>query len=106
MGRQGEELTVTYLKKHGYKIIERNYQTPFGEADIVARKGDTYCFIEVKSRISASYSPAEAVDERKRQRYRLIARYFCSVSRREVNLRFDVAAVTEEGLEYFENAYI
>lgn len=105
LGRQGEELTVKYLKKHGYKILERNYKTPFGEADIVARKKDTYCFIEVKTRVSASYSPAEAVNEQKQQRYRLIARYFVSACKREVDIRFDVASVTEEGIEYFENAF-
>ena len=32
LGRQGEELTARYLKKHGYKILERNFSTPFGEA--------------------------------------------------------------------------
>lgn len=87
--------------------MERNYKTPFGEADIVARKGETYCFVEVKTRLSEEYGePSEAVDFRKRERYRKIAWYFCNARREELPCRFDVASVLGEELEYFENAYI
>ncbi len=107
MGRSGEELTVKYLKKHGYKILERNYKTPFGEADVIAKKGDTYCFVEVKARTSDEYGlPAEAVDEKKRERYRKIAWSYCNRMRKELPCRFDVASVLEGEVEYFEGAYI
>lgn len=106
LGRKGEDAVCKYLKKHGYKILKRNYTTPFGEADIVARKGDTYCFVEVKARESDAFGlPAEAVNREKQRRYRMIAGYFCSYMREEVPIRFDVAAIYEGGLEYFENAY-
>lgn len=106
LGRKGEDAACKYLKKHGYKILKRNYTTPFGEADIVARKGDTYCFVEVKARESDAFGlPAEAVNREKQRRYRMIAGYFCSYMREEVPIRFDVAAIYEGGLEYFENAY-
>ena len=88
-------------------MIARNYKTPYGEADIVAFKDGYYCFVEVKARESDVYGlPTEAVDERKRERYRKIALYFCSAKRTEVPVRFDIASVFEGGLEYFENAYI
>lgn len=107
LGRKAEEQTVKYLKKNGYKIIERNFTTPFGEADIVAFKDGYYCFVEVKARESDSFGlPAEAVDRRKRERYRKIAAYFCTLRRQEVPIRFDVASIYEGGLEYFEDAYI
>lgn len=107
LGRQGEELTVKYLKKHGYKIEERNFMTPFGEADIIARKGETYCFVEVKTRLGDEYGlPSEAVDFRKRERYRKIALYFCTMIGREADCRFDVAQILDGELEYFESAYI
>ena len=38
------------MKKRGYKILATNYRTPFGEADIVAKEGDTVVFCEVKTR--------------------------------------------------------
>lgn len=107
LGRQGEELTCKYLRQHGYKIIARNYKTPFGEADIVALLGDTYCFVEVKTRGSDSFGlPAEAVDQNKQRRYRQIAGYFCVRRKEEVPVRFDIASVYEGQLEYFEDAYI
>lgn len=107
LGRKGEAAVCKYLKKQGYKILHRNYRTPFGEADIVAKKADTYCFIEVKARTSDIYGlPAEAVNREKQRRYRMIARYYCNILREEVPCRFDVAAIFDGGLEYYEGAFI
>lgn len=95
------------MKKHGYKILKTNYVTPFGEADIVAYKNGWYCFVEVKARESDAFGlPTEAVTERKRQRYRQIAKYFCAAQREELPCRFDIASIYEGGLEYYENVYI
>ena len=107
LGRQGEEFVCKYLKRHRYKIIARNYQTPFGEADIIAFKDGTYCFVEVKTRLSAAHGePSEAVNAQKQERYRKIAWFFCLGQGKEVPCRFDVASLLGEELEYFENAYI
>jgi len=106
LGRQGEELTCRFLKKHGYRIVARNYLTPFGEADIIALKKGVYCFVEVKTRTSGEIAmPYEAVNEAKRARYRKIAWSFCNTLREEVCCRFDVASICDGKLEYFENAY-
>lgn len=107
LGRSGESLTCKYLKKHGYKILYRNYTTPFGEADVVAKKGDVICLVEVKTRMSNAYGvPAEAVDRAKQQRYRMIAKFYCAFVGEEVPLRFDVASICDGELTYFENAFI
>ena len=107
LGRKGEELTCRYLKKNGYQILERNYKTPVGEADIIAYKDGTYCFVEVKTRTQDEYGhPAEAVDKAKQRRYRQMAGYFCAKHREEVSIRFDVASVYAGELEYFEAAFI
>lgn len=107
LGRKGEELTRKYLKKRGYKIVARNYETPFGEADIVAFKDGCYCFVEVKARESDVFGlPSEAVTREKQRKYRMIAKYFCNERREELFCRFDVAAVYEGEIEYYENAFI
>ena len=107
LGRKSEAAVCKYLKKQGYKILHRNFRTPFGEADIVAKKADTYCFIEVKARTSDIYGlPAEAVNREKQRRYRMIARYYCNILREEVPCRFDVSAIFDGGLEYYEGAFI
>ncbi|MBI4038419.1 YraN family protein [Candidatus Daviesbacteria bacterium] len=56
-GNYGEDLACDYLKKHGYKILERNYRIRGGEIDIVAKDGDTLVFIEVKTRYSHDFGP-------------------------------------------------
>ncbi len=108
LGRQGEDLTVKYLKKHRYKILKRNFKTPFGEADIVAKSPDGYiCFVEVKARETDAFGlPTEAVDREKQRRYRMIAKFWCAMVREEVPVRFDVSSVFEGKIEYFENAFI
>ena len=107
LGRKGERLTRRYLFLHGYRIVARNYKTPFGEADIIAKKGGTFCFVEVKTRSGDPLAlPSEAVDRAKQARYRNIARYFCAARGEEVCVRFDVASVLNGKLAYFENAYL
>lgn len=49
IGDIGEDIACTYLQKKGFVVLERNYWKPWGEIDIVAQKGDTIRFVEVKS---------------------------------------------------------
>lgn len=61
-GNYGEELACEYLKKQGYRILERNYLIRGGEVDIVAKDKDTLVFVEVKTRYSHEYGdPLEAI---------------------------------------------
>lgn len=72
----------------------------------MAYKDGFTCFVEVKTRESDLYGlPVEAVTREKQRRYRMIAKYYCTTLRQEVACRFDVAAIYEGGLEYYENAY-
>jgi len=68
IGDIGEQIAVDYLKNLGYKIIERNYQKPWGEIDIIAQKQDI-AFIEVKTRtnIQTAY-PEQSVNYSKQQK--------------------------------------
>ena len=49
-GRRGEGLAALYLRVTGWRILARRVKTPRGEIDIVARRGRTLCFVEVKWR--------------------------------------------------------
>jgi Predicted endonuclease distantly related to archaeal Holliday junction resolvase len=49
-GRRGEALTAAWLMLTGWRIAGRRVRTPRGEIDIIARRGKTVCFIEVKWR--------------------------------------------------------
>ena len=50
IGNFGEDFTAKFLKKSGYKILERNYHSRYGEIDIIASKGAVLAFVEVKTR--------------------------------------------------------
>ena len=107
LGRAGENLVCNYLRRHGDKIVARNYVTPFGEADIVALKDGTYCLVEVKTRTGDILAlPSEAVTRAKQERYRKIALFLCAKLQREVSVRYDVASVLDGEIEYFEGAFI
>ena len=61
-GNFGEKLASDFLKKQGYKILERNYRIRGGEIDIVARDGETLVFVEVKTRYSHEFGlPSESM---------------------------------------------
>jgi len=55
IGILGEKIAEKYLKRKGYKILEKNYSPNFisgpqrGEIDIIAKKEDTIIFVEVKA---------------------------------------------------------
>ena len=69
IGISGEETAVKILKKHGYKIIERNYRIRQGEIDIIAKDGEYTCFVEVKFRKNDDFGdPGDFIDERKHQK--------------------------------------
>lgn len=62
VGDFGEEIAVKYLKKLGYRIIERNYQIRGGEIDIIAKDREYLVFIEVKARYNHKFGlPIESI---------------------------------------------
>ena len=52
-GRKGETLAAWYLRLKGWRILARRVKTPRGEVDLIARRGRTLAFVEVKWRASA-----------------------------------------------------
>lgn len=49
-GRQGEWLAAFWLVVTGWRVLARRVKTPAGEIDLIARRGRTLAFIEVKAR--------------------------------------------------------
>jgi putative endonuclease len=100
-GDAGEDLAVEYLKRHGFKILERNFNTCCGEIDIVAKEKKEYVFVEVKARRSNLYGPPEeAVTPEKERHIRSAAEVYCAKhSLEDRPCRFDVIAIEGEGDE-------
>jgi len=109
-GKSGEEAAFAFLKKKGFRVLEKNYRTPVGEIDIIANDRGTLVFIEVKTRTGISFGrPFEAVDRRKRERMKKVALWYMKKLRREVPARFDVLSIlSEEGgmrIEHIPDAF-
>lgn len=66
LGKWGEDYAYNKLINKGYKLIGRNYQTPFGEIDLIFQKQDCLYFIEVKTLKSSLFGlPREKVSRKK-----------------------------------------
>ncbi len=94
-GKAAEDAAAKFLKAKGYKILERNYKTKFGEIDIIARQKGVICFLEVKARRSLNLGvPQEAVSiHKQRQISRVAVYYLKSNNLLDRPARFDVLAL-------------
>ena len=111
LGKRGEDLALRFLKRNGYKIIERNYVCKMGEMDIIAQEKDTLVFVEVKTRTSMDFGPPQlAVNPTKQMQLSKVALNFLKEKRLEdVKARFDVIAIvlrpTGEEIELIRDAF-
>ena len=53
-GRKGEGWAALWLRLHGWRVVARRVKTPRGEIDLVARRGRTVAFVEVKWRATSA----------------------------------------------------
>ena len=111
LGKQGEDLAARHLQTRGFTVLARNYRTPVGELDIVARDRRHLLFVEVKTRKGMAFgAPAEAVGAHKqRQIVRAAQWYLASGGHAELQPRFDVISVLigggEPAITHIPNAF-
>lgn len=108
-GNSGEEIAANYLKKKGYRIMERNFTTDIGEIDMVAAGDGCIVFVEVKERFSDKFGyAADAVGYRKQNKISQVASQYIRKYRLfDVSVRFDVIEVyfEDKRIEHIENAF-
>ncbi len=112
LGQAAELQAERYLRRKGYRILDRNVRSPLGELDLVARSGQVLVFVEVKARrTSALGGAAYAVDGRKQAKLvRLAAQYLAQRKLSNRLCRFDVVLCREgtdcpSHIEHIENAF-
>ncbi|MBM4276913.1 MAG: YraN family protein [Deltaproteobacteria bacterium] len=111
LGKKGEEIALRFLKKNGYRILEKNYICKMGEMDIIGKEKDTLVFIEVKTRTSTEFGPPQlAVNSRKQKQLSRVALNYLNEKRlKDVKARFDVVAILlrqkEEEIELIRDAF-
>jgi putative endonuclease len=112
LGVAGEDAVARWYEDAGYEVVDRNWRCRDGELDLVAIRGDTLVFCEVKTRAGTRFgAPFEAVTATKQRRLRNLAlRWLADRGTHRRTLRFDVASVTRtstDGLaiEVLEGAF-
>jgi putative endonuclease len=106
-GGRGEATAARFLKRAGYRIVERNFRCKAGELDIVARDGETLVFVEVRTRATADYGSAlETVGAAKQAQIAKIARIYLHMRKPTFDeCRFDVVGITAGELEHVKGAF-
>ncbi len=95
IGKKGEDLAVVYLKKNGYKVLERNYRKQYAEVDIIVTKSNVLIFVEVKTRTSDTFgTPLESITSWKLKPLIKTAQYYSLLHPELPNeLRLDAISV-------------
>ncbi len=95
MGAIAERIASLFLEMNGYSIRETNYRFHGREIDVIAARGSTIAFVEVKFRSGAGRGvPRESVSALKRMHIASAARGFLARERlKDVRCRFDVVEV-------------
>ncbi|MCX5791544.1 MAG: YraN family protein [Elusimicrobia bacterium] len=107
-GARYEEQAAVFLRAAGWVILDRNWAAPTGELDIVARKGDTVAFVEVRARSNPGYgTPAESVTPAKRAKLIKTAMAYLKARRPQADtFRFDVIGIVPGSEpEHIESAF-
>lgn len=105
IGAIGEDIALNYLKKNGYKILDRNFKTKWGELDIVAQKNKVIIFIEVKTlrQNQGTFVPEDEITFHKAQQLRKMAQIYLSANKLPLDIaqQIDILAI-----ELAENSQI
>lgn len=112
VGALGEKLAVDFLKKRGYKIVQRNFRCREGEIDIIAKQGECLVFVEVRTKRGSDYGvPEESITPFKKDKLASLAQiYLQNYHPSPQSWRIDVVAVEltvqnrVSRLEHIENA--
>ena len=96
LGKEGEDFSVDYLLRKGYKIIHRNFRLQKREIDIIGLIGNELVFFEVKTRGGVfSGFPEESVNETKICRLLEVAERYMELYPSPDEFRLDVISLVK-----------
>lgn len=106
-GLAAESSAAAFLEGLGFTILERRFRSKSGELDLVAQDGSEIVFVEVKARAGDAFGgPEGAVTAAKQRRLvRAATAYLAFRGLSEEPARFDVVAVTPEGIRHLPDAF-
>lgn len=97
LGQIGEKIGEDYLVKNKFRILDRNYRKPWGEIDLIAQKGESLHFIEVKTQIADFVNrPEDKVDWQKQKRIQRAALTYLSEKRYPPDQEWQIDVIAVE----------
>jgi len=106
-GSTGEQVALTYLLKHGYKLKQQNWRYKHLEVDLIMFDGQILVFVEVKTRSDANFGlPYESVTWQKQRKLSQAATIFIRQNHYEGEIRFDIVSILINKDETFNIRHI
>lgn len=104
LGKWGEQVAADYLASKGYNIVFRDWRYRHIDLDIIAVKDGVLAIVEVKTRsFNRLVEPELAVDRRKIRTITIAANAFVKSNRIDLEIRFDIIAITGSPANYTLN---
>jgi len=100
LGNKAEDEAVAYLLKKGFRILERNFYSRFGEIDIIALKDEVVHFIEVKS---GKGEPIYKITPTKLSKIVKTSEVYLNKTKLNFDYCYDALIVKEKEIQFIEN---
>jgi len=109
IGKENETKACNYLVKEGYTILDRNFQTRFGEIDIICSKESTIHVIEVKT-LQTDWAESDItflVNAFKQYKIKNVFTYYLATNNLITydNIKFDVISVMNNKIKHYVGAF-
>jgi putative endonuclease len=108
LGSEAENIAANYLQQKGLKLLERNYQSRYGEIDLIMQAGTTMVFVEVRLRSTGNFGGAAMSITPSKQKKIIKTALAYLQKHGNADCRFDVILMTqasEDGIEWIRNAF-
>ncbi len=114
IGDVGENQAVMFLENIAYVILQQNFCIRGGEIDIIAKDGDVYVFVEVKTRHQGQFgTPEESISPAKLkfiQRSIFLYLKQKHLSEFDTDFRIDLIAIensyNNQEIRHYKNAFV
>ena len=101
-GNIAENKACEFLLENGFRVLERNFYSRFGEIDIIASKGEVFHFIEVKS--GFDYETAiQNITPKKLQKFIKTVHVYMKKNALNIDFMIDAVIVTPQDIQLVEN---
>lgn len=110
IGKEGENLALSYLESKKFTILATNWRFSHLEIDIIAQQNMTVCFIEVKTRSTTFFGePHLALTKAKQKNMLIAANHYIEEYKIDTDIRFDLISIVITGeaktLTHYENVF-